>query len=106
MTDIWDEKPKIAVSHVGPWGECNFYYYDKEEMDAWLEKLQEEVLTAWTKDENRLTKIIVERGRKLEAVEKWRNKWGLNLSDRQYKELEDILHLSSTSTNSHNLLTI
>ncbi|GAF92739.1 unnamed protein product, partial [marine sediment metagenome] len=39
--------------------------------DAWLEKLQEEMLTAWTKDENRLTKVIVERGRRLEAITEW-----------------------------------
>ena len=91
MTDIWDEKPEH-------WGEgvLGAECYPKRSMDAWLEKLKEEVVTAWTKDENRLTKVIVERGRKLKAIKKLTNAWNVTGYDSTFalhalKEIISIL---------------
>ncbi len=67
MTDIWDEKPKSKSDKFHD-GTATHRFYEEKAMDAWLEKLQDEMLSAWTKDENRLTKVIIERGRKLEAI--------------------------------------
>ena len=73
MTNPWDKKPHYVWVPRGYYSDVKIKEDDVqmfllEEMNPWLEKLQEEILTAWTKDENRLTKIIVERGKKLEAI--------------------------------------
>jgi len=87
MTDIWDEKPDLFVEigvhedivHIADMTiiteEGDDYLNEFKKFDAWLEKLKEEIVTAWTKDENRLTKVIVERGRKLEAIKKLKDEY-------------------------------
>lgn len=75
LTDIQDEKPQPV------WVPRNYYsdvkikdddvqMFISEDMNAWLEKLEDTISREWQIEENKLRRIIVERGRKLEAVRK------------------------------------
>lgn len=82
MTDPWDEKPNLFVEKgehddIVYIGDMTFTTEDGDDFvkefkkfDVWLEKLENTVSREWQREENKLRRIIVERGRKLIAVRK------------------------------------
>lgn len=72
MTDIWNEKPDKENPLYTVTMRDNETVFKLEwflrDMDAWLEKLQRHIEHEWQIEENELRRIIVKRGRKLEAI--------------------------------------
>ena len=82
MTDIWDEKPEVNIGIDA--SDFTYKYYSGVEMDAWLEKLQEEY--------DELDGNVFGYFSMLNDIKKWEKKLHhLDISVKERKKLREIL---------------